>query len=149
MPKNSSLKRQFGYPVTHKCSHPSVFIPIDLTKWNRSHCWVKLSFLNVLSKKKVAKANSKLVLVGYKHPTESVWNNFPYLNRKLTVTKKFERVGVIAQAPPPHLRKFTVNSSPFRHPRWSAERVTYRAFPTPSSRFPPWICLFLTFQRVG
>ena len=30
----------------------SVFIPIDLTKWNRFH-----SFLNALSKKKAAKAN--------------------------------------------------------------------------------------------
>ena len=61
---------------------------IDLTKWNRSHCWLNLVFSKHYQRKNRRKQIQSWSETGLTNQLKGVWNNFQYLKCKLTVTKK-------------------------------------------------------------
>ena len=57
----------------------SVFIPFDLTKWNRFHCWPNLVSSMYYQRKKRRKQIESWCGTGITNQRKSVWNNFQYL----------------------------------------------------------------------
>ena len=95
MPRNSALKRQLV--VT-----PKLVIPIDLTKWNRSHCWLNIVLSMHYQRKKRRKQIESWCGTGTckTNQRKSVWNNFQQLKYKLSVWEVGAGGGIIPQDPP-------------------------------------------------
>ena len=99
-----------------------------------------LTLLNYQSKKRRKQMESGCG-TGITNHQKSVWNNFQYLKYELTSKSGG---GTLKPPSPPQLRSFPFHSGSFWHPLRSAENITYRAKPSPSSRFFPCTYLFST-----